>query len=308
MRGDVLAVGGLSLSRAAAARRAMVHESGKGLSMVGRKFLLMQIAALSWLAASAPAMAAELAPYRAIYSFTLVSAKPASGIVGASGAMYDEIGDACDGRTEEERSHLRLDYDGEDSVTVTTSLVNWESRDGLQFRFNQRRMRDGALDEEFKGEARLDGPGQGGIAEFTKPEEARLVLAPGVLFPMAHTRLLVDRARAGEQFVAAQVFDGGAVEAASPITAAIGPRLARASTKTGAKANVKAPADPLLDRPSWRMRLAYFLPDPDDEEPDYEETILLLDNGVVQDMLLDYGDYVIHAKLDDLERLPKPRC
>ena len=36
--------------------------------------------------------------------------------------------------------------------------------------------------------------------------------------------------------------------------------------------------------------------------------MLLLDNGVVSDMLLDYGDYVIHAKLDDIERLPKPRC
>ena len=274
--------------------------------MVGRNVLLMQIAALAWLAAAAPAMAAELAPYRVIYSFSLVSAKPASGIVGASGAMFDEIGDACDGRTEEERSHLRLDYDGEDSVTITTTLLNWESRDGLQFRFNQRRMKDGALDDELKGEAHLDGPGKVGIAEFTKPEAARLVLPPGALFPMAHTRFLIERARAGEQFVAAQVFDGGAVEPAAPITAAIGPRLARAAAHPGDKG--KGVADPLLDRPSWRMRLAYFLPDSNDEEPDYEETVLLLDNGVVSDMLLDYGDYVIHAKLDDIETLPKPRC
>jgi EipB-like len=276
--------------------------------MVGRKVLLMQLLALASLGLSAPAMAAELAPYRAIYSFTLVSAKPASGIVGASGAMYDEIGDACDGRTEEERSHLRLDYDGEDSVTITTTLVNWESRDGLQFRFNQRRLKDGVLDEEFKGEAHLDGPGKGGIAEFSKPEESRLTLPPGALFPMAHTRLLVERARAGEQFVAAKVFDGGAVETASPITAAIGPRLAHAAAHAGGRGKGKAPVDPLLDRPSWHMRLAYFLPDPNAEEPDYEETIRLLDNGAVSDMLLDYGDYVIHAKLDDIETLPKPRC
>jgi len=289
----------------AAAERAAARGSCKGLSMVGRTVLLMQIAAAAWLAASGPVHAAELAPYRAIYSFSLVSTKPASGVVGASGGMFDEIGDACDGRTEEERSHLRLDYDGEDSVTITTTLVNWESRDGLQFRFNQRRLKDGVLDQELKGEAHLDGPGKGGIAEFTKPEEARLTLPPGALFPMAHTRFLVDRARAGEQFVAAKVFDGGDVETAAPITAAIGPRLARTAA---AHDKGKGLADPLLERPSWRMRLAYFLPDPADEEPDYEETILLLDNGVVSDMLLDYGDYVIHAKLDDIERLPKPRC
>jgi EipB-like len=266
---------------------------------------LAQIAAISSTIAVGPAWGAEVAPYRAVYSLTLASTKPSSGIVGASGAIFDEWGETCDGRTEQERSHLRLEYVDQDSVDdVTTSLVDWESKDGLQFRFNQRRMRNGKLDEETKGEAKLDGPGKGGMAEFTKPEAATLTLAPGVLFPMAHTLLLIERAQAGEQFVAAQVFDGGAVENASPITAAIGPRLER-----GAGAgNGKAPDDPLLDRPSWRMRLAYFLPDPDAEEPDYEESIRLLDNGIMQDMLLDYGDYIIRAKLDEIVSLPRPAC
>ncbi len=31
-------------------------------------------------------------------------------------------------------------------------------------------------------------------------------------------------------------------------------------------------------------------------------------NGVSQDMELDYGDYVIKAKLDEIEPLPKPPC
>ncbi len=34
----------------------------------------------------------------------------------------------------------------------------------------------------------------------------------------------------------------------------------------------------------------------------------LLDNGVSHDMMLDYGDYAIRAKLDDIEALPKPHC
>jgi hypothetical protein len=29
---------------------------------------------------------------------------------------------------------------------------------------------------------------------------------------------------------------------------------------------------------------------------------------VSQDMTLDYGDYVLKAKLDDIEALPKPSC
>ena len=86
--------------------------------------------------------------------------------------------------------------------------------------------------------------------------------------------------------------------------AVIGSSLARAAGGGSAK----PPANPLVERPSWPMRLAYFLPDPGVEEPDYEETIRLLDNGVVQDMLLDYGDYVVHAKLDEIIALPKPGC
>jgi hypothetical protein len=34
----------------------------------------------------------------------------------------------------------------------------------------------------------------------------------------------------------------------------------------------------------------------------------LLDNGVSQDMALDYSDYVIRAKLDEIEALPRPNC
>jgi len=34
----------------------------------------------------------------------------------------------------------------------------------------------------------------------------------------------------------------------------------------------------------------------------------LLENGVTQDMKLDYSDYVIDATLSDIKKLPKPGC
>ena len=34
----------------------------------------------------------------------------------------------------------------------------------------------------------------------------------------------------------------------------------------------------------------------------------LLDDGVSRDMMIDYGDYSIRAKLDDIEGLGKPSC
>ena len=120
-----------------------------------------------------------------------------------------------------------------------------------------------------------------------------------MLFPTAHTALLIDKAVAGENFVSKQIFDGGAADGPVLVSAVIGakvepdPELAKKS--------------PLLDRPGWRVRLAFFPPDQKVEKPDYEIGMVLLDNGVSRDMVIDYGDYAIRAKLDDIEALPKAR-
>src|SRR6267154_2318532 len=66
-----------------------------------------------------------------------------------------------------------------------------------------------------------------------RPETTTLALAPGVLFPTAHTILLIDRAQAGEQFISKQVFDGATVENASQITAVIGAPLKEGTTASG---------------------------------------------------------------------------
>lgn len=262
------------------------------------------MAACLWLVAAPALFAADIAPHRALYSLTLGSAKSNSGVVGASGGMVYEWGETCDGWTVEQRFHLRLQYAEQAGVEVSSTLVTWESKDGLRYRFNERRLRNGEPDEEVRGDARLDGPGQGGVAEFVRPEAATIALTPGVLFPTAHTLFLIDRARAGDSFVARSVFDGATVENASQITAVIGAEQAPSASATGDKLL----DNPLLQRPSWRMRLAFFPADGKSEQPDYELGMRLLDNGVSQDMSLDYGDYVIRAKLDEIEALPKPSC
>jgi hypothetical protein len=268
----------------------------------GRRLGLATVLALI---AVSPAAAVDIAPHRALYSLTLDSAKAAGGVAGATGGMYYEWGETCDGWTVEQRFRLRLLYSEESSVDVNSTLVTWESKDGLRYRFNERRVRDGDVEDDIHGESHLDGPGKGGVAAFEKPEQSSLTLAPGVLFPTAHTLLLIERALAGDQFVSRKVFDGAAVENAGQITAVIGPLLQP-------DPNPAKPLDsPLLQRPSWRMSLAFFAADAgksDSDTPDYELSMRLLDNGVSQDMSLDYGDYVLRAKLDEIEALPKPSC
>jgi len=254
-------------------------------------------------AAAGGAGAVEIAPHRALYSMTLGTAKPNSGVVAARGSMVFEWGETCDGWTVEQRYKLRMHYAEDTDVEITSNFVTWESKDGLRYRFYQRKLKDGELEEETRGEAQLAGKGKGGKVDFTKPNASALDLAPGVIFPTAHTLLLIERAKAGEQFVAKPVFDGASEENAADVSAVIGG--AQSAEAGAAEETIK---NPLLTRPSWRVRLAFFPPDASADKPEYELGMRLLDNGVSRDMVLDYSEFAIKAKLDEIEALPKPNC
>jgi EipB-like len=298
--------------------------------MIAAATRLFGIAALLGLVAVPAAGAGELAPYRALYHLSLVSVKSGSSVVAAGGAVLDEWGETCDGWTEQERFLMRLQYAEQGDEKIKSNLVSWEAKDGLRYRFDERRETSGEDGrrtsegdeesqgapaapsgpsvEEIRGEAKLQGPGEPGTAEFTRPEATTLTLPAGTLFPTAHTLLLIARARAGDQLVTRKLFDGSDLANAAQVTAFIGPLLAPGAIGKG---EAPMPKSALLARPSWRIRLAFFpaaAAPATGGTPDYEETIRLLDNGVVGEMLFDYGDYTIRAKLDDIEALPRPTC
>jgi hypothetical protein len=246
------------------------------------------------------ATAAEIVPHRALYTMTLGRSGGDTGVIGANGTMAYQWGEVCDGWTVEQRYRLKMGYSETPDVSIASNFVTWEAKDGLSYRFNQKETRNGAGDEEIRGTARLDGPGKGGTADFEKPEGKSFKLPTGMLFPSAHTIFLIDKAKAGEVFISKQIFDGATVENAVLVSAVIGPKVAPDPEA--------AKKSPLLNRPGWRVRLAFFPADPKAEKHDFELGMLLLDNGVSRDMVIAYGEYAIHATLDDIEALPKPGC
>jgi EipB-like len=248
------------------------------------------------------ASAVELAPSRIVYTTTLSKAKPGGDVVAADGTMTLESGETCDAWTTEEHDQLTVRH-LEGDITVGTNFVDWETKDGLQFRFSQHNTRNGQPDEDISGEARLDGPGQGGAVSFTRPRSETLTLAPGVLFPTTHTIRLIERAESGDAFVAAKVLDGEGGQNALDVSAVIG---APQDAESGAAA--EAVKSPLLARPSWRVHLAFFPADAASDTPKYQLDMRLLDNGVTRDMVFDYGDFAIKATLKEIEALPKPSC
>ncbi len=246
------------------------------------------------------AAAAEIMPHRALYAMSLSRASGDAGVTGASGTMAYQWGETCSGWTIEQNYRLKMGYAESPDVSIASNFVTWEAKDGLRYRFNQKETRNGAAEEEIRGAAKLDGPGKGGTADFEKPPGKSFKLPPGVLFPSAHTIFLIDKAKAGENFVSKHIFDGATADGAVLVSAVIGPKV-----EPDAEAAKKSP---LLNRPGWHVRLAFFPADPKAEKPDYELGMLLLDNGVSRNMVIDYGDYAIRAKLDDIEPLTKPNC
>jgi hypothetical protein len=249
-----------------------------------------------------PTWAIDVAPHRAVYKMSLSAAKASSGVTAADGSMAYEWGETCDGWTIEQRYKLRMHYAEDSEVEMVSNFVSWESKDGLRYRFDERKLKNGELDEEIRGEARLDGAGKPGKAVFSHPDQKSFDLDAGTLFPTAHTLMLIERAQAGDRFVSAKVFDGAEVEGPVDVTAVISPPL-----QPGA-GNEDKVENKILDHTSWHMRLAFFPADASADQPDYELGERLYDNGVSRDMILDYSDFAIRAKLEKIEAVSKPSC
>lgn len=257
--------------------------------------------AVTALAAGPSAPAAELEPHRAYYAMSLHSTRPSSGIAAASGAMTYKFSDACDGWTVENRTALTFAYNEGAQVATTWEFVTWEAKDGLSYRFHVRSVRDGVVAEEIDGAATLDGHGMGGVARFTKPEAMTVKLPKGTMFPTEHTLRLIERAEAGERVYNRVVFDGSGTDGPFEVNALVGAKVAAGSVADDA-------AVALTKGPSWRFDMAFFPIAAQEAVPDYEVGLRYFANGVAKDVLQNFGDFSLRARLERLEPLPKPDC
>ncbi|MEC4594434.1 cell envelope integrity EipB family protein [Nitrospirillum amazonense] len=243
---------------------------------------------------------AQMSPHRAAYRLTLASSREGSRVTGVVGAMNFAWNDVCRGWTTEQRFQIRFLYSEADDQEMTTSYTTWEAKDGSVYRFNVRKQTTGQPDEEMKGVATLNGE-DGGVAHFEKPKLQDIELAPGTVFPTAHTLLLINQARHGDTPVYVRpVFDGSEAEEAGPVSAVIG------KAKPLAKDAIVVAA--LHKDKAWPVHLAFFANDEQQALPDYDTAMMLMDNGIVQSMLIDYGDFKVRAELVALEPLPRPAC
>ena len=244
----------------------------------------------------AAAEAEEIVPHRAIYDLSLAQQRIGAGIGGVDGQMFFKWEDVCDAWTIEQRYQMSFVYSQGGEAAVQTSYATWESKDGQSFTFNLTRETNGVVDDEFRGAASLSGA-EGGTARYRVPDNRRLDLPGGTYFPTAHSLELLRRAVAGETFFSALMFDGTEEEGLTELSAVIGQPLP-----------ADAGAEALLQTVSWPVEMAFYGLDVAESTPIYEISVRLYDNGVIDTMDIDYGDFVIRATLRELETLAPPEC
>jgi hypothetical protein len=256
--------------------------------------------AVFWLPGGA-AHAGVMATHRAVYALALDPISAGTDLVDVEGVMTYEWADACKGWTTSEKADLKLFYQDGHQDSLGWSLNSWEAKDGLSYRFLVRDFSGGKQTAELEGQAQLQGPGEAGVAHFTKPATEAIALPAGTLFPTAHSDTLLRHLAAGDRQLYATVFDGTDDKQLFQISAVLSSVL-----QPSAEA---ARISPLLAAgPVYRLGLAFYGAHGDSSTPDQEQTVDLYANGIIDRLTLDYGDFTVDAALKTLEGIPAPGC
>ena len=246
--------------------------------------------------AASPAARPEMAAHRALYALSLDPSNRGD-IASTTGTMGFEVIDACEGWTVRQRLRMRvIDNEGHD-IEMVSDYATWEAKTGLNFSFHMKQTTEGAITSQTGGTAKLTRRGGPGEVHYTSPEVATKALPPGTLFPMAHTAAVIAAARDGKKFFTAPLFDGTVDTGAQDSSAAI--------------LDWKKPQpNKYLDLAglySTRVRLAFFERKPSAQTPDYQVGMRYWENGVADQMQMDFGEFAVNATITEYAPLPR-RC
>lgn len=250
------------------------------------------------------AWAVELAAHKAFYRLSLASASSASNMSDVDGGISFEIRDVCDAWIVEQNYAMRFMLADGGDIDSIDKYVSRESKDGLEYRFNIKRITNGEVTERIDGRAELESPGGPGMAIFEQPAKDRIALSKGTVFPNEHTVILLEKAAKGEKIDRRLVFDGSQVATAAPITTIV---LGRRAPDNGSV--VQAPLGP---DPAWLMRLAFYAAEgtvgKGEELPHFVMSMNIQPNGVVTGLTLDFGEFEVNGVLERIETLPGVDC
>jgi EipB-like len=255
---------------------------------------------------SAPAFAdSRLLPHRAVYDLELVQSKGDQSVGEAMGRIaFEFTGNACDGYVLNFRQVLRINDQDTGERVFDTRNMTWEDGEAKSFRFDAERKINSATTEAGKGRAERSEDGALAV-EISRPERKKSDLAGPVYFPTQQLIAILDAAKAGKLIFESKVFDGSdGSDKVYETTAVIGKELA-----DGGKG-----LDPTLaDRDfgglkRWPITISYFDTGAGERQPLSVISYDLLENGVMNRMRIDFGEFALAGRPTQMEPLQVEPC
>lgn len=240
-----------------------------------------------------PVEAANLRPHRAVYDLSLVEQTDEMNSVEGRIALEMQA-DGCQAYDLDFRFVARFHQSDEITVTDQQTLSR-ETRDGTTFVFDTKTLVDGIEQEAVKGTAVTQDAGT--MVNFTKPTTRDLDL-PRSSFPLQHTSQLIDKARKGERIIETRLFDGDD-EAEKHLTTTA---LIQPAPNAGGR-------EQLAGLQAWKVVESYFNSDSDaDGMPIFQTRYVLYENGVSDDLYMNFGSYALRGKIGQLDYLGGEDC
>lgn len=252
---------------------------------------------------SGPVWAQSIVPHRALYELDLAAASSNSPVRNVEGRMLSIWDETCDGWNVEQRYTLSFAYTQGNSLELSSTFVTFETKDGTEFNFNLRNLTNGELDEELRGTGSLLTAGGAGEGRFRLPETTSIDLPDNTYFPSSHTLELIRRAMDGEALFLANMFDGTDLGAFTQVSSVMGP-----AGPTPVPDLAEAHPALLMETDAYRATLAFYPSTADDAVPEYEMVLRIHNNGIVDELLIDYGEFTVRGGLVDLEPLERATC
>lgn len=254
------------------------------------------LAGLGIVVATQVAGAAELRSHEAVYDLKLAEPTDQISAIDARIALQLTRAD-CKATDLDYRFVARFHEESEITVTDQRTKTQ-ETTDGRSMRFDTQTLVDGVEQQAVRGTATTEQNTTTVRYEAPVSREAKI---DGASFPFGHTARLIDRAIAGDRFLEARLFDGDAeAEKGLTTTSIITPNDA---------APTAAAASGVEGLRSWRITESYFNADSDDDgQPVFETRYRLYENGVSDELTLNFGSYTIEGNLTRLDYKDQPNC
>lgn len=251
---------------------------------------------------------AGFVPHRAVYDLTLVPGRePDKSPVQAGRArlLYEFRGSQCEGWSSSSRLVTELTpQEGNPQISDIRSNT-FENAVSREFRFLTSSTVDGTLREEADGSALQDKNGELRIS-LKKPGKREVSPSGQILFPTEHLTLLLASARAGQNVVEADLFDGSENGDKIYATTAIVGRGRVTSLPEGDPAAI----DELRGKPRWPFTVSFFdrAAKGGEQTPLYDLAVEIYENGITRTMSLNYPGFTMKGGLTKLELLPVTPC